>query len=184
MLGTLPRRVAEKPQRRMFDRVEIFVRDVRELKTQDELAEAIGAIAAELGFHYFALTHHLDVRRSSDAIRLHNYPDGWAEWFDDHSLGATDPVHRASNLTSVGFAWSALPEMIALTAQDRRVLDTALHAAKASAMASLSPRMSPAKRTAPVRSRARPASDSRTTICSFCNSSARSLSRPRGGCGE
>ena len=40
-------------------------------------------------------------------------PNGWAEWFDEQSLGATDPVHRASNITSVGFAWSRLPDMIA-----------------------------------------------------------------------
>jgi LuxR family quorum-sensing system transcriptional regulator CciR len=109
----------------MFSRVEAFVDDVRNLRTEEELAEAIGAIATDLGFRYFALTHHLDVRRSSDAIRLHNYPLGWAEWFDGQSLGPSDPVHRASNLTSVGFAWSTLPEMIALTAQDQRVLDTA-----------------------------------------------------------
>jgi LuxR family quorum-sensing system transcriptional regulator CciR len=109
----------------MFDRVEVFVRDVRELRTEVELAEAIGNVTAELGFRYFALTHHLDVRRSSDAIRLHNYPEGWAEWFDDQSLGPSDPVHRASNLTSVGFTWSKLPEMIALSDRDRLVLETA-----------------------------------------------------------
>ena len=109
----------------MFSRVDAFVRDVRELKTQDELAEALADVSRDLGFRYFALTHHVDVRRSSAAIRIHNYPDGWAEWFDEQSLGATDPVHRASNVTSVGFVWSDLPGMIALTAQDRRVLELA-----------------------------------------------------------
>jgi LuxR family quorum-sensing system transcriptional regulator CciR len=109
----------------MFDRVNAFVRDVRELATEEELAGALAEIAAELGYRYFALTHHVDVRRSSAAIRIHNYPEGWAEWFDEQSLGATDPVHRASNISSVGFAWSELPEMIALTAQDQRVLDLA-----------------------------------------------------------
>ena len=109
----------------MFGRVEEFVREVRKVGGEEELAQAIGDVAADLGFHYFALTHHVDVRRSSDAIRLHNYPDGWAEWFDDQSLGPSDPVHRASHLTSVGFAWSSLPEMIPLTARDRAILDAA-----------------------------------------------------------
>ena len=109
----------------MFDRVDAFVRDVRELRTEGELAGALDDIVRDLGFRYFALTHHVDVRRSSAAIRIHNYPDGWAEWFDDQSLGATDPVHRASNLTSVGFAWSKLPDMLVLTAKDRLVLDLA-----------------------------------------------------------
>jgi hypothetical protein len=99
---------AAKPQRGMFSRVDAFVRDVRELETEDALAGALGDVSRDLGFRYFALTHHVDVRRSSAAIRIHNYPDGWAEWFDEQPLGATDPVHRASNITSVGFAWSGV----------------------------------------------------------------------------
>jgi LuxR family transcriptional regulator, quorum-sensing system regulator CciR len=109
----------------MFDRVDAFVRDAQKVEREDDLAEALAEVSSDLGFRFFALTHHLDVRRSSAAIRIHNYPQGWAEWFDDQSLGATDPVHRASNMTSVGFAWSSLPEMIALTREDQRVLDLA-----------------------------------------------------------
>lgn len=109
----------------MFGRVEAFVRDVRELETEEALAGALGEITHDLGFRYFALTHHIDIRSSSAAIRIHNYPEGWAEWFDEQSLGRTDPVHRASNITSVGFPWSKLPEMIALTTDDRRILELA-----------------------------------------------------------
>jgi len=109
----------------MFDRVDAFVRDVRDLRSEEALAAALGEIARELGFRYFALTHHVDLRASSAAIRLHNYPAGWAEWFETQSLGTSDPVHRASNVTSVGFAWSALSEMIALTAGDRQILKLA-----------------------------------------------------------
>lgn len=121
----MEQRLAAKPKRGMFDRVDTFVRDVRELRTEGDLAGALDDIVRDLGFRYFALTHHVDIRRSSVAIRIHNYPDGWAEWFDDQALGATDPVHRASNLTSVGFAWSKLPDMLVLTAKDRMVLDLA-----------------------------------------------------------
>jgi LuxR family quorum-sensing system transcriptional regulator CciR len=106
----------------MFDRVDAFVRDVRDLRTEEALAGALAEIASELGFRYFALTHHVDVRASSGAIRLHNYPAGWADWFEEQSLGASDPVHRASNRTSVGFAWSALSDMIALSARDLKIL--------------------------------------------------------------
>lgn len=109
----------------MFSRVDAFVRDLREVESEDALGAALSEIAKDLGFRYFALTHHVDVRRSAAAVRIHNYPDGWAEWFDEQSLGRTDPVHRASNLTSVGFSWSKLPEIIALTDSDRRVLDLA-----------------------------------------------------------
>ena len=109
----------------MFDRVDAFVREIRGLDSEEALAAALAEVASDLGFRYFALTHHVDVRRSSAAIRIHNYPQGWAEWFDEQSLGASDPVHRASNVTSVGFTWSRLPEMIALTDKDRRVLELA-----------------------------------------------------------
>lgn len=109
----------------MFGRIEQFVRDVRELRSEAELATAISEVAGELGLRYFALTHHVDVRRSNDCIRIHNYPVGWAEWFDEQSLGKTDPVHRASYLTSVGFAWSKLPEMISLTSRDLEILEAA-----------------------------------------------------------
>ncbi|MEO8454071.1 MAG: LuxR family transcriptional regulator [Sphingomicrobium sp.] len=106
----------------MFNRVEAFVRDVRELKTEEALAEALGDVSLDLGFRYFALTHHVDVRQDGASIRLHNYPTGWAEWFDDQKLGTADPVHRASHLTSVGFAWSRLEEMISLTPRDQHIL--------------------------------------------------------------
>jgi len=109
----------------MFDRVDTFVRDVSKLDSEGDLAGALAGISEDLGFHYFALTHHVDVRRSSAAIRIHNYPEGWADWFDGQGLGGIDPVHRASSVTSVGFAWSSLPEMIALTADDRKILDLA-----------------------------------------------------------
>jgi LuxR family quorum-sensing system transcriptional regulator CciR len=109
----------------MFSRVDAFVRDVRDLETEDALAGALSDLSGDLGYRYFALTHHVDVRRSSAAIRIHNYPDGWAEWFDDQALGTIDPVHRATNVTSVGFSWSELPDLIALTDKDRRVLELA-----------------------------------------------------------
>jgi LuxR family quorum-sensing system transcriptional regulator CciR len=109
----------------MFSRVESFVKDVGEVTSEDELAEAIGAVTADLGFRYFALAHHADVRRSSQVIRIHNYPAGWAEWFDEQQLGQIDPVHRASHLTSVGFVWSRLPEMISLTPRDQKILAAA-----------------------------------------------------------
>lgn len=109
----------------MFDRVEAFVRDVRELQSEAELSAALGDVAVDLGFRYFALTHHVDVRETSAAIRLHNYPDGWEKWFDDKRLGARDPVHRASHLTSVGFPWSRIEDMIRMTDEDRQVLELA-----------------------------------------------------------
>jgi LuxR family quorum-sensing system transcriptional regulator CciR len=89
----------------------------------DDLAKALLAITRELGFQYFALAHHLDVLSAGEnAIRLHNYPAKWADYYDAKALGVSDPVHRASHVTSLGFRWSQMPRMIALTARDQRIL--------------------------------------------------------------
>ncbi len=107
----------------MIDRIEAFVRDIGKAQTEQELGEILGSICDELGFRYFALTHHVDIRKAyRPSIRVDNYPPEWVDYFDAQKLGPSDPVHRASHLTSVGFAWSQLPDMIRLTSRDRDIL--------------------------------------------------------------
>lgn len=89
----------------------------------DELGKVLMAITLELGFQYFALSHHVDIVAMGDsAIRLHNYPAQWADYYDAQALGISDPVHRASHVTGIGFRWSQMSRMIPLTARDRRIL--------------------------------------------------------------
>jgi len=108
---------------RAFDRAEAFLRDISETGSGSELADMLTIATRELGFTYFALTHHVDIRHAPQpAIRLHNYPDDWVEYYDSHSLGVSDPVHRASHVTSVGFAWSEIPRLISLTTRDHEIL--------------------------------------------------------------
>jgi len=92
-------------------------------QSADDLTESLRAICELLGFQYFALSHHLDIRcAGAKAIRLHNYPNKWADYYDANALGVSDPVHRASHTTRVGFRWSHIPEMIRLTRNDRLTL--------------------------------------------------------------
>jgi DNA-binding CsgD family transcriptional regulator len=109
----------------MFDRVDGFVREVGGLETEEALAGALARVTLDLGYRYFALTHHVDVGRTRAAIRIHNYPREWARWFDEQKLGQTDPVHRASHMTSIGFPWSCLDRLIALSGRDREILEAA-----------------------------------------------------------
>ena len=100
-----------------------FVAGITEVATPDDLASVLGAISVELGFQYFALTHHVDVALApARAIRIHDYPDRWADYYDAHALGVSDPVHRASHVTSIGFRWSDIEDMIPLTPRDRQML--------------------------------------------------------------
>lgn len=110
----------------MFERVGAFVKDVNAVGSQAELKSVLAEITTELGFTHFALSHHVDLRSSSEpAIRIHNYPDEWERYYDRQHLGRTDPVHRACQMTALGFAWSQLPRMIPLTRRDYRVLEAA-----------------------------------------------------------
>lgn len=100
-----------------------LIRVVETAGSVDDLSAAMTAITTRLGFRYFALTHHVDViSASGSAIRLHNYPSRWADYYDARGLAVSDPVHRASHVTSIGFRWSDMPDMIPLTADDRRML--------------------------------------------------------------
>jgi LuxR family quorum-sensing system transcriptional regulator CciR len=100
-----------------------FSRLIEDVASIDDLRQALADISAQLGFRYFALSHHVDVKRVGDqAIRLHNYPARWADYYDSQALGVSDPVHRAAHVTSIGFLWSRIPKMIPLTPGDARVL--------------------------------------------------------------
>jgi DNA-binding CsgD family transcriptional regulator len=100
-----------------------FIELIDEVGCADDLLLAMSDICAALGFQFFALTHHVDiVKAPASAIRLHNYPAQWADYYDGNALGVSDPVHRASHKTSAGFRWSHMSAMIPLTATDKRVL--------------------------------------------------------------
>jgi LuxR family quorum-sensing system transcriptional regulator CciR len=110
----------------MFERVSDYLKDVSSAGTQAELRVILVEITGDLGFRYFALSHHVDLHNASHpAIRIHNYPDKWERHYDRKQLARTDPVHRACQITTVGFHWSQLPKMIPLTRVDRAMLEAA-----------------------------------------------------------
>jgi len=107
----------------MHSNMQNFVGRVMSVETPEDLAETLRLVCDRVGFQYFALSHHVDlVRFAGQAIRLTNYPDRWVDYYDANALGASDPVHRASHVTSVGFIWSHIPAMIQLTTRDQRIL--------------------------------------------------------------
>lgn len=106
--------------RKIFDR---FAAAVSAARDQADLALILADVTRRMGYDYFALTHHVDWQDGRpDAIRLHNYPPEWVTFFDTNGLGASDPVHRASQRTSFGFAWKDVPRLIVLTRRDREIL--------------------------------------------------------------
>jgi DNA-binding CsgD family transcriptional regulator len=103
---------------------EEFLAAISAAGTPADLADVLVAVSAAMGFAYFAISHHVDMKRAGNrTIRLHNYPDQWADYHDRNTLGVLDPVHRASHVTSFGFRWSQMSRMIPMTARDKLILD-------------------------------------------------------------
>jgi LuxR family quorum-sensing system transcriptional regulator CciR len=83
-------------------------------------------ITDRMGFRHFALVHHVDVREpGSPMIRLVDYPGDWMTIFEERKLYASDPIHRASQRTAIGFQWEEVERFIVLSDRDRAVLAAA-----------------------------------------------------------
>lgn len=74
--------------------------------SEDALIDILDEACARLGCSWFALSHHVDFLAAPEkGLRVHNYPEDWARWFDEQRLGVRDPVHRASRRRAAGFLW-------------------------------------------------------------------------------
>lgn len=112
--------------RDMRAEVECFLNAIALAGDIGALSMILDEMTGRLGFAHFALTHHANIHDAPHAIiRLHNYPAAWVDYFDEHRLGLSDPVHRASHRTSAGFRWNAVPELIQMTPGDHKLLGLA-----------------------------------------------------------
>ena len=74
------------------------------------LYEFLARIAREMGFDYFALAEHIDLRMpQQQPLQIHNYPRGWAAYYVDRDLGPRDPIRRASHRTHSSTTTSCPP---------------------------------------------------------------------------
>lgn len=91
-----------------------------------QLQERLEAATHDLGFKWYAMGHHVDLRGSpEDALRISNYPSDWIERSLSERYYAHDPIHRASTRTATGFLWSEVSLLIRLTRRDRDILGAA-----------------------------------------------------------
>jgi LuxR family quorum-sensing system transcriptional regulator CciR len=103
-----------------------FVELASSVASLSDLSNLLEAVCLEIGFTYFALVHHADLRDPSPKIiRLYNYPCAWVEYFIANGLFADDPIHLASLLSSVGFSWEEVPAKIRITNRQREILEMA-----------------------------------------------------------
>lgn len=104
--------------------VSSFVTLSRAARSLRDLDGLVDAIRHEMGFDFYAVVQHVDVRKSqtSETVWLENYPASWAESFVAQGFYATDPIHIASQRTSAGFVWSDVGDLVRLTANHKRIL--------------------------------------------------------------
>lgn len=101
-----------------------FLSRARRVRDDGELRSLMDDICRELGFRYFALIHHVDLRKHSPKIiHIENYPAVWSEYFIRNQLYLEDPVLNASLTTNVGFDWNSVPSMISMSSRQRQILE-------------------------------------------------------------
>jgi len=110
-----------------MDAAHAFALDVSHVKDRAALADLLSEACRAMGCSWFALSHHVDFLAAPDrGIRIHNYPEEWAHWFDERKLGVTDPVHRASQRSSAGFLWHDMKPLAGERREDEMILGEAL----------------------------------------------------------
>lgn len=106
--------------------VEQILQALRSASNQSELTRCLHDITADLGFDFFAVIHHVALRRPPlNVVHHDSYPSVWSEHFARNGLYVDDPVLHASTRTAVGFAWTAVPKLIKLTTRRRKILESA-----------------------------------------------------------
>ena len=109
-----------------FRDVQAFVDKANKAVSVAEVDALIDDVSREIGFDYYALTHHVEVSAWQDRfVRLSNYPQSWVGRVREGRYFADDPVHAACQKTGVGFRWSDVDRLINLSPRQRDILSQA-----------------------------------------------------------
>lgn len=97
---------------------------LRAAASPGEIATLIEAVAREMGFRYYALAHHDDLRVARpDRVDLRDYPATITERLIGQHQYRRDPVIRGCIFADSAFLWSQLSDIIQLDQRDRASLD-------------------------------------------------------------
>lgn len=103
-----------------------FAERAYHFQTEADIANDMEACARELGFDYYAILHHVDLRNApASLIHIDNYPTKWSEHFIRSRLFLEDPVLHASLKTNIGFTWDCVPKLVQLRSKQSRILEAA-----------------------------------------------------------
>jgi DNA-binding CsgD family transcriptional regulator len=107
-----------------LDLVSEVIGSLRSAESNSDLISLVSAIARYMGFRYFALIHHADLRASSaGCVNLTCYPAAIEERLFTNRAYIRDPVMRGCIFADSAFVWSELPRLIKMDKADNRVLE-------------------------------------------------------------
>lgn len=106
-----------------LDAAQKIAAQLTQVATPSDIHDALREVCRTIGCSFFALSHHVDfLAAPKRGIRIHNYPQEWAAWFDERRLGLSDPVHRASQRRLSGFLWQDRSALAPERPQDAAIL--------------------------------------------------------------
>lgn len=109
-----------------FSELQRRIGAVKRAKTMAEVRETLIEMTEILGFSYFGLAEHAELRaRRPGFVAMGTFPYPWIDELLERRYYADDPVLVASQRTSRCFRWAEIPDMIALTDRQRRFMRVA-----------------------------------------------------------
>ena len=106
--------------------VQAYVRDLGDVQTLQDLESRFAEMLTTLGFHYYAVVHHVNVVAPPlGFVKLTNYPAAWRDEFTHYSYYADDPTRVACEMTAQPFLWNALTNVLRLTPRQQRFMAAA-----------------------------------------------------------
>lgn len=97
---------------------------LRKVNSDAELSRLMDAIAQELGFRFWALIHHDDLRCPRlNRVNLMDYPPGAVHRIVEQCRFRRDPIVRGSLYAGGAFIWSQINRIIVLDRHDRAAFE-------------------------------------------------------------
>lgn len=110
----------------LFSDLQAFVATANAVESLADLETALADVTHALGFHHYALMHHVPTREARRPIlRLTNYPLDWQERFTARAYVTDDPIFVACQTRVLSFLWTEIPGLISLNPRQMAIFEEA-----------------------------------------------------------
>ena len=97
-----------------------LIQTLQSIRSPRCLSDLMEAVSRDLGFRYYALIHHADLRAPSNGkVDIKHYPSAIVDRLIVRGLYRRDPIIRGCIFADSAFIWSELDSIIKLDRRDR-----------------------------------------------------------------